>query len=297
MPWTESRSREEWLAEVRRRGERIRRRRRFTVAMVGAFALVLPLSAIAGYLVGPPDRSVELSVAGPAPAAVGLVMSPTSPAVDDIVTSGLPALPEATPPLAGAPSQITTTTEVHRPAAAVSEPVVEPVPRTVPASVPPGDDPVVRSPATTAPPTAAGSAGIASSGGVGTALRTDSQSVPLCGQSDLRLTVATDKPAYAVGEPVKVTATLEKRTSAACRLPSQVHVPIDNSAGRNVVPFPYTLDIPVPDNPEPGMTFTGSYTWDQRDCVNASCAQAPAGTYGVYGSAPMAERVSFQVGS
>ncbi|MDQ4069987.1 MAG: hypothetical protein M3203_11035, partial [Actinomycetota bacterium] len=46
MPWTESRSRDEWLAEVRRRGERIRRRRRLAVSAVGAVALLVPGAAL-----------------------------------------------------------------------------------------------------------------------------------------------------------------------------------------------------------------------------------------------------------
>jgi len=64
---TESRSRDEWLAEVRGRGERIRRRRRVTAALVGALALVLPVTALTTFLGGDGPRSVELTAAGPAP--------------------------------------------------------------------------------------------------------------------------------------------------------------------------------------------------------------------------------------
>jgi hypothetical protein len=239
---------------------------------------------------------VELTVAGPALVpADGAASTPMTSPVDEPVAGGLGATTDDSPPLAGAPS-FTTTTEVHRPVAAVTEPVIEPAPRTVPASVPPADDPVVRSTITTLAPPAtvpSGSATVTTT----TLVRAEPKSEgPLCLPSDIRLTVATDKSTYATGETVTVMATVEKRTATACRM-SQVHVRVDNSAGQNVVPFPYIIEIGMPDTAQPGMTFTGSYIWDQRDCVNASCAQVPAGTYSVYGEAPISDRVSFQVGA
>ncbi|HET7721551.1 MAG TPA: hypothetical protein VFK43_16400, partial [Acidimicrobiales bacterium] len=76
MPWTDSRSRDEWLAEVRRRGTRIRRRRRVALGAVGALALVLPVSVTAAVLSGGAERPVELSVAGPAPTGAGMAPLP-----------------------------------------------------------------------------------------------------------------------------------------------------------------------------------------------------------------------------
>lgn len=294
-PTIETRSRDEWLAEVKRRGGRLRRRRRVGFASVAALAMVLPVSLTAAALRTGPERAVELSVAGPAPVPTdGATGTPSTSPVDEPVADGSAATTDEAPPLAGAPSPTTTTTEVHRRVATVRDPVVEPTPRTVPASVPPADDPVVASPPTTLALAPTSTVPVSSATGT-TLSTTGTQSRPMCLGSEFGFRVGTDKSAYATGEPVKVVATVEKRTATACRLPSQVHVRIDNSAGQNVVAFPYTIDIVVPDNAEPGMTFTGSYTWDQRDCVNASCAQAPAGTYVVYGEAPMSDRVSFKV--
>ncbi len=121
MPSTESRSREEWLAEVQRRGTRIRRRRRIGFGVVGAFALVLPVSVTATVLRGGTERAVQVSVAGPAPAG----------------------------------GDMPTTTEVHRRVAVINGSVVESTPTK---SVPPADDPVVERPTTTMAPVATSAA-------------------------------------------------------------------------------------------------------------------------------------------
>ena len=213
-PTIENRSRDEWLAEVKRRGGRLRRRRRVGFGAVAALALVLPVSVTASVLRSGSERAVELSVAGPAPMPTeGASSTPSRSLVDEPVDDSSAATTDDAPPLAGAPSPTTTTTEVHRRVATLSDPVVEPTPKTVPASVPP-DDPVVTSPPMTL--TLAPTGTVPASSSTGTTLSTTGpQTRPMCLGSEFGFTVGTDKAAYATGEPVKVMATVEKRTATA----------------------------------------------------------------------------------
>ena len=124
-PTTETRSRDEWLAEVKRRGGRLRRRRRVGFGVAGALALVLPVSVTATVLSGGAERPVELSVAGPAPAR-GVEPLPAPP--NELATGDVPA---AAPTAEVAPP--TTVAEVHERLSAVNG---VPVPRATPSSVP-----------------------------------------------------------------------------------------------------------------------------------------------------------------
>lgn len=288
MPWTESRSRDEWLAEVRRRGERMRRRRRFTVACVAAFAFVLPVSAVAGFVTGQPDRGVELSIAGPAPAGDmapaprNQVPSSTEPGAAGEVPTAAVGDPESP----GAESPNTTVHVFLRPGAVNRSPV---------ASMPAADDPPVRpaAPTTTTP----SSLGRASSAGLplpgSTSPSTVPATAPACPAADVRQTVATEKSAYAAGETVRGTSTLENRSSITCTLSFHVTVDVHDASGRSMDSLrldPWRTAVAV----DPGKAVRGTFTWDQRDCAGMPmtdaypiprdrCPQVPAGTYTVRG--------------
>ncbi len=278
MPWTESRSRQEWLDEVKRRGERLRRRRRLSFAVVGALALMLPATALATFLAGGgDDRNVNLMVAGPPPTG-------------EVVGSD-----GAAPPMPP-PEEVTTTTEPHGRVATIngSDPQLQvgnvqgrtdpPAPGS---SGPPGDDPVVRTPATTpsgnssSDPDAPVSSGPVSPPPPGAAPPTTPPGAANCPSAEVRVTVTTDKSTYAPGETVRGSTTIENRSGSACLLPTRGFVRITNAAGKDVSGLAYTMEYRFPVLAEPGKTFTTPFTWDQRDCSGGSCVQVPAGTYNV----------------
>lgn len=313
MPWTESRSRDEWLSEVRRRGERIRRRRRFTAAVAGSFALVLPLSAVTGYLAGQPERGVELSVAGPAP-----LDRPVPPDTGPQV-SRLPADEPAT--------TTTTIAELHgRVAASTGSP---------PPTFPAADDPVVRSTtATTLPAPLLGSVPAGGSAlAAATPLAPPEPAPATCVESEFSLTISLGKKAYAPGEAVSVSSTLEKRSPGTCLLPDwRVELILMNSAGTDLTEvagstssshtadqYKKWVDPCRPDDcrrpVDPGPVLTATYSWEMIDCRNyptgpvipvppdgSHCRPFPPGTYTVVadwkGPGPgAAARATFQIGA
>ena len=277
MPWTESRSRQEWLDEVKRRGERLRRRRRLSFAVVGALALMLPATALATFLAGAgDDRGVNLTVAGP---------RPTGEVAGGDRATDAGELPSAAPP----EETTTTTTEEDRLEAGVMPGRAEP-PTPTPTSRPPaapGDDPVVRTPATTVPGnSSSGPDAPVSSGPVpppppGAAPPTTPSGAANCPSAEVRVTVTTDRSTYAPGETVRGSTTIENRSGSACLLPTRGFVRITNAAGNDVSGFAYTMEYRFPVLAEPGKTFTTPFTWDQRACSGGSCVQVPAGTYNV----------------
>lgn len=308
MPWTESRSREEWLAEVRRRGTRIRRRRRVGFGVVGALALVLPVSITAGVLRVGPERAVELSVAGPAPAASDARPTTTtgesSAAGPDLgggvigtaVSGGTGGRAPATSPPAGAPSE-TTTTEVHQRVATING-AAEPTP---PSSVPRRDDPVAGGDNSSTKPR---SSSAAAPTGAGTAVEspTGSSAAPSttpkpCAASDVKVAVTTDKAVYAMGEMIRGAFTLERAAGVDCVLEhvdpdgtvsSRVSYHTENSAGRIVEQNGGESRSAFGAPFEPRKSYSFGFTWDQKDCSSAvdretpdrtACLQVLAGTY------------------
>lgn len=315
MPWTESRSREEWLAEVRRRGERMRRRRHFTIAIAGAFALVLPMSAVAGYLAGQPDRAMELSVAGQATAG-GVTTDP-----DDRVIAQLA-------PAVELPTTTTTIAEVHNRVATVGGGSVAP-------TIPPTDDPVVRLTPTTVPPV-----GVGGGGGVAAASPLSanappamSEPAPPCGASEFRLTVTMDKDAFAAGEKVKGSSVLEKRSPGVCAMPNWwIEIAFLDGAGKDMSELvresgssqSFNQDRKMTDScreggdcrrvVETGPVYTHTFYWETLDCSapysgpvvpvapdGSNCVPFPAGGYSVVatwtgpGAGP-ATRATFKIG-
>lgn len=280
MPWTGSRSREEWLAEVQWRGGRIRRRRRVRFGVVGALAMILPVSVTASALRHGPERAVELSAAGPEP-------------VGDGATRPGPDAPTEPVPMEE-PATTTTTAEVHQRVAVVNGSVSTTTPPS--RSVPPADDPVVRSTTTTAP--AAISSALAGSPPPPTTVPPAATATALapCAVTDLTVTVSTDQSTYGPGGTVKGSAVLENRSGRTCLAPAWEFLEILNSAGVNVFSESAVTGFagePGNGDPnrkaEPGATYASTFYWAAAHCndvppvvVNETCAgRFPAGTYTV----------------
>ena len=298
MPWTESRSRDEWLAEVRRRGERIRRRRHLAVSAVGAVALLVPGYAVLSLSsVGEPDRSFQVAAGGPVTTAASGAELPSVMGSDDVAPTTTALVPSPAVPPAG-PSFSTTTIEVHRRGASVE-------------SVPVRDEPVVRA-APPLTPTTAGErngaaqgtlSGAANSAGAAppasTAVPTTAASPPPCPASEVRVTVTLEKSAYAPGETVRWSSTLENRSASTCLVSGRAFFHVENGSGTTVGSFPYTANYMLPVPAEPGKTITNTGSWDQRDCSASPCVQVPAGPYVVVAEwtegGPYVGRGSFQI--
>lgn len=267
MPWTGSRSRDEWLAEVRRRGERIRRRRRLALTLAGLIALAVPLAA-ATALVGGAGHPVQVSVAGPAVPPASTAQGPGPPTPAD----GLETAPAVGADGSASPG---TTVEIHRRIAAING-------SAGPAT---GDTLDVRAVHDRpAPPAAV------------------ADNLLPCPPAEVRVTVATDKAVYAPGETVHAVSILANRSADACRVPARAHVvQIEDGSGRLVRSFPMTLDLRVPVAAQPGASFTTGFDWDQQDCSGSRCVPAPPGTYVAVaewaeGAGPYVARASFQIG-
>jgi hypothetical protein len=292
LPWTESRSRDEWLAEVRRRGERIRRRRRIGYAAVVAVALVLPVNFTAAALRSSPGREVELTVAGPA--LVGDTTPP--PAQSDVAASG------DVPPPAATAFEAPTTTLAERQPESISRPLVTETtvrPFVTPASPgpdAPADDPVVRSTTTVPPPqtignpvvptnpstsaapqiasaTPATSSALAASAGLGVS------SLPACAADALQIDVVPSKPAFLAGETVKGTFCVQTYRATDCSVAMPASFRIENVAtGAVLGSVPSTTEVPSPVRAD-GNMYTSTFAWEPRDCSGSVCTDVPPGLY------------------
>ena len=268
MPATEPArpgTRDEWLAEVRRRGEQLRRRRRIAVGTVVAVVLVVPALA---YVVrsGPGSRPISVTAAGPTGA--------TTPAAEP---------PVPAPPTTGTtdPVATPTTEEIHRRIEAINGSPVQPSP-----GAPAGDDPVVHAPTTMA--SGGAGSGVASSPPVVSPPSTvpavpngELVVMPPCPAADVVVTVAVDQPAYKPGQTVKGTTTIKNLGPMTCLLAPRENVTIDDAYGREVSNFAVTQEYREPVQAAPGRTLTATFTWDERDCSASPCVPAPPGTYTV----------------
>lgn len=296
MPWTDPepdlrRSRDELLADVVRRGARMRRRRRTGTAMAAAMALVVPVTLLAAIGNGP-DRRVNLTVAGSAPNDGGgapvttsaVPVLPADNAADPPTTTirpgeSTPLAPPTTLVLPGAvgaaaPAPSSTVPTALRPASADATPTTR------------ASDP----PARPAPSPGGFSSATAAGSGQGTAVAA-STTVPSapgadaaladCAPDDVAVTVATENPTYAPGDTVRGFSMLENRSATACLLPTRSFFRIQDATGATVSNFSYTADYRLPVRAEPGGTVTDGFAWDQRSCAAGTCAQVSAGTYTV----------------
>lgn len=298
-PWTEQGSRDAWLAEVVRRGERIRSRRRMTATAVVAAALLGPAivatSLSAG---GEGGRQLRVAAGGPASAGAGGELPSVMGGTDAPAGEIPPAPAERTAP--AEPQYLLTTTTAVAARAAGGSPPPDPSARVV-------DDPVVRPAPATGPPS--GSTGGTSSSSANSGPRAvPSTTVPpqqpalaACPAADVRVTVSTERSTYAPGETVRFSSTLENRSATACLVSGRAFFSVENGAGRTVSSFAYTMEYMLPVRAEPGQAFTNRGTWDQQDCSGPACVQAAAGTYVVAAGwtegGPYTGRGSFQIGA
>ena len=278
MPWTESGSSDEWLAEVRRRGEHIRRRRLVALSVVGAAVLLLPALALASFSAGRSgDRDLRVAAAGPGPApGTGLPATPppSSPADEATPTTRAGSTGGADAP-APTPQSPTTTAETPRRANSTSGVEVTPTTRA------PADDPVVRT--TLALPS--GTTG-AAAGTVPTTTTPADPPLSPCPASEVSVAVVLERSTYAPGEPVRGSTSITNRSSTTCLLAPREGVHIEDASGRTVGSFAYTMELRPPITAAPGRTVTGTFTWDQRTCPGP-CVQVPAGTYAAVASWPL----------
>ena len=283
MPWTESRSREEWLAEVQRRGSRIRRRRRAGYGVVGALALVLPVSLTAAALHSGSERAVELSAAGPPPERVGEAPPAT---VVDAPSQPAPVVELAT----------TTTIAPAQPESIPRRPVPETTVRATvaPASpgvtVPPADDPVVRSTTTVPPPQntlgsivpptqSIGNGGSAASPPPAASATPAESAPPACAAETLQIDVVPSKATFALGETVRGTFFVQTHGATDCLVAMPASFRIENVAtGAVLGSVPSTSEVPSPVKAD-GKMYTSTFSWDQRDCTGADCTQVPPALY------------------
>lgn len=298
MPWTASRSRDEWLAEVRRRGARLRRRRRLLVALAGVVAVALPTAGAITVLGGAGGRPVELHVAGPAGVA------------------GSTTVPELLAPSTTVDTGPTSTVEIHRRIAAVNGlPVPASPASTVPAT---GDTLDVRAVHDApAPPGRPPIPGVTSSVAAAPPSTTVPADAPTCAPADVKVAVTTTKAFYAPGEMVSGYFTLVKDLASNCRLErtdadgvlyTRSSVRYEDASGKiRAADEMTTMSSPsVPASYEPQASYTRGFVWDQRDsyqkdCTVMPCLQVPAGTYAVIldwsGGGTDAGRASIQIGS
>ena len=242
-------------------------------AIVGALALALAVGALIAFAAGDGGGrgDLRLAAAGPAPADVAP-----------------PPAPLNAPPTGEVPPEAATTTTVD------TLTVTSRHPRTSPPQL---DNPVVRAPVTDP----SGSTSSPVLGPPPSTTVAPSTGAPLapCPASQVGVTVATDRPAYAPGQVVQGSSTLENRSAAECLLPTRAFFRIMNGAGKDVGSFAYTADFRLPVRAEPGKTFSSAFTWDQRDCAGSACTQVPTGTYTVVAgwteSGPYTGRGTFQI--
>lgn len=286
MVWTESGTRDEWLTEVRRRGEGIRRRRRVTVALVGALALVLPVSGVAGFLSGMSNRAgVELEVAGPPAPRVTLAVDSGEPGLTPPGEPGGSVEPEppmattiplAVPPLGGGTLPDGTLPAPPTSIKTMDEPVVRTT--TTIALLGNSSDPV-QSPAGPTPL------------GAGTAAARSA--LAPCVAADVRLTLSVERTTYAPGETVQASSVLEKVSPGTCELPSSgISIGVFDAAGRDLSHLGYgvwllsstqnqsdrtTCDMGSCRRPvDPGPIFTYHLEWNTGFCPPQSGPFVPA---------------------
>ena len=295
MAWTESRSRDEWLAEVKRRGGRMRRRRQLVMAVVGVLALAVPVSAMATFLGHDPD--VQVSVAGPPP-AVAVAVQPNLDAA-----TGLLALPDEP-----APATTTTSAPTLR-VDAVHDRTEPPAPTR---TVPPADDPVVRPATTTSTTAPAGNStepgpGAARPAGVPLLAAEPTPPPAPCTEAEVRLTFSLERDAYRTGEMVRGSLRVERRSTSRCSIPLGVEFGILSPAGNDVFEFG---GLTTGSDTEAGV-FYGNFEWEALDCApqrlspivrapgdRSGCIPFPAGRYTVVPrveESPLTASATFQL--
>ena len=269
MAWTyedeqPTRTRDELLSKVQRRGHELRRRRRASRRLVSVGALVAVVGIVGALTTGSGgDRQVQVATEGPPPTTAA--EPPSEPALNQ--SQAVPAGPSTT---AAGPLTLPGLSPDPMPA-----PPPSPGPMPAP---PPGGTTVTTPPATWSIPSTTPTAGPATTS-TSTAPRQ-----PRCGAEHLTVTAAPDKPAYGPGERVMVTSTILNRTAAVCYywVSYSFSYVVSDSAGRPIISGT-THDDAFEDIPlAPGETVTRTdASWNQIICTGdiRTCTRAAPGDY------------------
>ena len=303
MPST--RSHKEWLAETRRRGECIRRRRRTLAALVGAVALALPVFALATLVGGATDRELRLAAAGAPPAPAGTTVTTQGPPdAGSADESTAPTIQNFATPTT-VPERPEPGTRRPAPSAGPDESENRRVPldgssSTTSTSVPRAGDPPSSTTSTSAPGGGGPPSNVASIAAASPASPPVRSTLEACRPEAVVVGVTTEKSTYAPGETVSGASTIENRSATACLLPTRAFVRIDDGDGASVGGFAYTTEYRLPVRAEPGQRFTSGFTWDQRNCSGSPCVPARIGAYVVVAEwtegGSYVGRSSFEVG-
>lgn len=237
--------RQELLARVVGRGERLRQRRRVAWG-AAAVSAVLAVAVPAAVWRGASDSGSRVVSASGGPAAPG--PSADTGATTDGTTT-VPAPSDSAVPATPPPSDARPTTTTSRPAAREPSPVVPPPPQS---------------------PTPTAQAGAV-------------EQPPRCTPADLEVNATTDKTSYGPGEVVRVSGTLRNRSSQTCTYGASLRFEVRDGAGTPV--FGYGGHAHYIAGQEPRLapeesvaTFPGQ--WDQQICAGMNgCTPAPPGVY------------------
>jgi hypothetical protein len=260
------RSRQELFDQVVRRGGQLRRRRRRLQALVGAGAAVLmvALAVLAATTSGQKVTAADVSARAE---------TSTAPREDQTSAADVAGPPAAT---IGTKSDEVNAQRHRR---SVAPPSQLPTPATTP-------PPVLVQPTPTTSSTT-------------TSTTVPESQAPDC-TADVDQTTTTDRPAYAVGDPVVMTVTVRNHSDHSCRvfktgdaICAGWSIRVDDLAGNEVWPYgrgaprpAYPCRAPEPSDYETlslGGADTRSMTWDQRawSCAGSRCGytQVEPGSY------------------
>lgn len=257
MEWTDddlrpSRTRDELLSKVTRRGEELRRRRRAGRGLTSVVAVVTAV-AIAGLAIGSGDEDPAVQVATEGPST-----SAAPEALPEAFPEPIPLVPVEAPPTTSTPDRPPLPTSTSSPSPA--SPGLPPA--TTPTAVTATTGPTASTTAPTTPWPAA--------------------EKPGCTLEQLGIATAPDKPEFRPGEVVRVTTTLRNQSSTTCyHHGSSFHFNIDNGAGGGLAGGYHEDNFGnTPADPlHPGQTLTETVPWNQSSCSDTGCAQAAPGTY------------------
>jgi hypothetical protein len=106
----------------------------------------------------------------------------------------------------------------------------------------------------------------------------------VCSPDEVTATATAAKPAFATGEPVRLTGTLSNTSGGPCALASLgIAFTVKDAAGQSVgADRAISAIVDCFDSPcawSPGAEETSSWCWDQRRTVAEATSQAPPGRY------------------
>ena len=257
MAWTDedqhlTRTREELLSRVTRRGEELRRRHRGG-RVVATISAVLVVAAVAGIgITGDGDPAVQVATGGPS------------------TTTGGEAWVE---PVPGAAGEFPTSTSTPGPA-----------PMATPGSVsaPPSSLPPTTVTAASAAPTSTAAPPTTGRTASPTTSTSQAPDKPKCTTAQLEMTANPEKPEFRPGEVVRIPTTIRNRTSAPCYYNGfTLSYEVKNAAGQGLGGGAHHADTFRDVALEAGQTLTENADWNPQDCTGGpgTCMQAAPGDY------------------